>query len=172
MYSYFRTSQLNDLFQSFVKMVTILNQYQRKKDERGRLLTELEDVETAIHIMFESIVLKVDELDGSLRQFYEKLKSFVSKKSRGYGFTRFEIRDATGVGKTQQHHYINQLVALEYVQQNGFANRGFTYKIVHWDNYSGLRDRIKNHLSSQLAALGPERHGTPDRTPASATVSG
>jgi DNA primase len=162
--------RLNDLFQSFVKMVTIINQYQRSQDERKRLITAIEDVETAIHIMFESIVLKVDELDGSLRQFYEKLKAYTSKKSRGYEFTRFEIREATGVGKTQQHHYINQLVALAYVQQNGFANRGFTYKIVHWDNYSAIRDRIKNHLTSQLEALGPERQRTPERTPALATV--
>lgn len=161
--------RLNDLFQSFVKMVTITNQYQRKKDAKGRLQTELEDVETAIHIMFESIVLKVDELDGSLRQFYEKLKTFVSKKSRGYEFTRFEVREATGVGKTQQHHYLNQLVTLEYVQQNGFANRGFIYKIVHWDNYSALRERIKNHLTSQLQALLPERQRTPERTPEPAT---
>ncbi len=58
--------RLIDLFQSFVKMVTILNQYQRKQDERKRLITEIEDIETAVAVMFESIVLKVDELDGSL----------------------------------------------------------------------------------------------------------
>jgi DNA primase len=56
--------RLNDLFQSFVKMVTILHQYQRKKDNRGRLITELADIEIAVNILFESIVLKVDELDG------------------------------------------------------------------------------------------------------------
>ena len=134
-------------------MITILNQYQRKRDERKRLITEIEDVETAIHIMFESIILKVDELDGSLRQFYEKLKSFIDKKGKHYEFTRFEIREASGVGKTQQHHYINQLISLEYIQQNGFANRGFTYKIVHWDNYTALRDRIKNHLTAQLETI-------------------
>jgi len=39
----------------------------------------LEDVEIAIDIMFDSIVLKVDELDGSLRQFYEKLKEHIQK---------------------------------------------------------------------------------------------
>ena len=145
--------RLNDLFQSFVKMVTILNQYQRKKDQRGRLITELSDMETAIDILFESIVLKVDELDGSLRQFYEKLKSHVEKKSKSYEFTRFEVKDITGLGKTQQHHYLNQLIELEYVQQFGFANRGFKYKIVHWDNYTALRERIKKALQSQLDNL-------------------
>jgi DNA primase len=145
--------RLNDLFQSFVKMVTILNQYQRKKDQRGRLITELDDMQTAIDILFESIVLKVDELDGSLRQFYEKLKSHVEKKSKQYEFTRFEVKEATGLSKTQQHYYLNQLIELEYVQQFGFANRGFKYKIVHWDNYTAMRERIRKNLQSQLDNL-------------------
>lgn len=145
--------RLNDLFQNFIKMVTLLNQYQRKKTEHGKLIAEIEDVETAIEIMFESIVLKVDELDGSLRQFYEQIKSFIEKKSKGYEFNRFEVREATGLGKTQQHHYLTRLTELEYVQQNGFANRGFRYKIVHWDNYKTLRDRIKNNLKDQLEKL-------------------
>jgi hypothetical protein len=157
--------RLNDLFISFVKMITVLNQYQRRKDDRGRLITEIEDLETAIAIMFESIVLKVDELDGSLRQFFESLKTFVAKKSRQYEFTRFEVREATGTGKTQQHHYISKLLELEYLQQYGFANRGFKYKIVHWDNYTALRERIKNHLMQQIEKLKAEHHGTPDRTP-------
>lgn len=145
--------RLNEMYQGLVKVITVINQYQRKKNEQGKLLTEIEDIETAVHIMFESIVLKVDELDGSLRQFYEKLKSFVLKKGKTYEFTRFEVREATGVGKTQQHYYINQLVNLCYVQQLGFANRGFTYKIVYWDDYEAFRERIKQDLLKQIEAL-------------------
>jgi energy-coupling factor transporter ATP-binding protein EcfA2 len=145
--------RLNDLFQSFIKMITVINQYQRRKDEKGRLITEIQDIETAIDIMFESIVLKVDELDGSLRQFYEKLKTYVEKRGKNTGFSRFEVREATGLGKTQQHHYINKLLELEYLQQYGFANRGFTYKIVYWDNYSKLREAIKQNLQTQLYDL-------------------
>ena len=36
------------------------------------ITTETEDLLTANEIMFDSIFLKVDELDGSLRQFYEE----------------------------------------------------------------------------------------------------
>ena len=66
--------RLNELYQSFVKQITLLNQYQRKQDKQGRLITEKEDLQMACDILFESILLKVDELDGSLRQFFEKLK--------------------------------------------------------------------------------------------------
>ena len=145
--------RLNEMYQGLVKVITVINQYQRKKNEKGKLLTEIEDIETAVHIMFESIVLKVDELDGSLRQFYEKLKTFVLKKGKTYEFTRFEVREATGVGKTQQHYYLNRLVNLCYVQQLGFANRGFTYKIVYWDDYEAFRERIKQNLLKQIEAL-------------------
>ena len=103
--------------------------------------------------MFESILLKVDELDGALRQFYEKLKTFVDKQGRQYEFTRFEVRQATGVSKTQQHHYITRLVQLEYIQEYGFKNRGLKYKIAYWDNMAAVRAKIKDSLSNQLQAL-------------------
>jgi hypothetical protein len=145
--------RLNEMYQGLVKVITVINQYQRKKNAQNKLLTEIEDIEMAVHIMFESIVLKVDELDGSLRHFYEKLKNFVLKKGKSYEFTRFEVREATGIGKTQQHYYINQLVNLCYVQQLGFANRGFTYKIVYWDDYEAFRERIKKNLLTQIEIL-------------------
>lgn len=145
--------RLNELYQSFVKQITLLNQYQRKQDKQGRLITEKEDLQIACEILFESILLKVDELDGSLRQFFEKLKTFVEKKNREYEFNRFEVREATGVSKTQQHYYIQKLLQLEYLKQYGFANRGFKYKIVYWDNIAGLRAKIKDNLTNQLNEL-------------------
>jgi len=145
--------RLNELYQSFVKQITLLNQYQRKQDKQGRLITEKEDLQTACDILFESILLKVDELDGSLRQFFERLKTFVEKKGRDYEFNCFEVREATGVSKTQQHYYIQKLVELEYLRQSGFANRGYKYKIAYWDNISGTRARIKDQLQNQLNIL-------------------
>ncbi len=146
--------RLNDLFQSYVKQITLLNQFQRDKDKYGRLITAKEDVETAIEIMFDSIILKVDELDGSLRNFYEKLKSYVLSKGKGYEFTRLEIRQALKVSKTQQHSYMNQLLELEYIQQvGGHVNRGFKYKIQYWDNNEKLRNDIREYLNTQLGDL-------------------
>ena len=61
------------MYQAVIKQVTFINQYQREV-KNGFLITEIEDIEQATEVLFESIVLKVDELDGSLRQFYEKIK--------------------------------------------------------------------------------------------------
>jgi len=153
--------RLNDLFQSFVKMITILNQYQRGTDERKRLVTEIEDVETAVAVMFESIVLKVDELDGSLRQFYEGLKTWLQKQYNGHHktteFTLREVRHALKTSKMQVFRYFNDLQQLEYVKQNGgYANRGFTYKILYWDDYAAMREKIKSYLNDQVNRLKSE----------------
>lgn len=150
--------RLNDLFQGFVKMVTIINQYQRKQDAKGRLITQVEDIETAIAVMFESIVLKVDELDGSLRQFYEGLKHYLQKQYKDkYKTAEFglrEIRQAMKVSKTQVFRYTGDLMRLEYLQQcGGYMNKGFTYRVSYWDNYQGMREKIRQHLDAQVKSL-------------------
>jgi len=148
--------RLNELYQSFVRQITLLHQYQRQRDGRGRVVSTVADLQAACDILFESIVLKVDELDGSLRQFFEQLKSYVQSKGKEYEFNRFEVRKVGGLGRTQQHYYIRRLVELEYLRQHGFANRGFKYKIAHWDNMEILRNRIKSDLEKQLNELKQE----------------
>jgi 5S rRNA maturation endonuclease (ribonuclease M5)/energy-coupling factor transporter ATP-binding protein EcfA2 len=146
--------RLNDLFQSYVKQITLLNQFQRKKDYQGRLITDKVDVTTAIEIMFDSIILKVDELDGSLRDFYEKLKSYVLSKSKEYEFTRREIRTETRVSNTQLHRFMKHLLDLEYLYlSSGYDNKGHKYKVAYWDNMEVLRKKIKDDLNTQLSQL-------------------
>lgn len=150
--------RLNGLYQAFVKAITLMHQYQRKKDERGRLISEKEDLQVAAEILFESILLKVDELDGSLRQFYERLKQYIKTKGNShhesYEFGQREVRQALQVSKTQLHRYLHDLEQLEYIRQSGgYANRGFNYKVLYWDNIQALRSKVKRHLQGQLDQL-------------------
>jgi DNA primase len=150
--------RLNGLYQAFVKAITLMHQYQRKKDERGRLISEKEDLQAAAEILFESILLKVDELDGSLRQFYERLKLYIKTKGNGhhesYEFGQREVRQSLHVSKTQLHRYLHDLEQLEYIRQSGgYANRGFNYKVLYWDNVQVMRSKVKRHLQGQLDQL-------------------
>lgn len=146
--------RLNDLYLSFVKQITLLNQYKRKKDGQGRLITEIQDLKTANEIMFDSIVLKVDELDGSLRSFYEKLKGYVQEKGKDYEFSQREIRHAMRVSKTGCQNYIGSLLELEYIHQTYTGQRNtYHYKIAYWDSLEALREKIKKHLDDQLEKL-------------------
>ena len=144
--------RLNEMYQAVIKQVTFLNQYQRKLTNNNQLITEIEDIEQATEILFESIVLKVDELDGSLRQFFERLKKYVKNDSQE--FILRDIRQELNISKTQIFRYIQNLTELEYIKQTGgFANKGIKYKICYWDNYQKLRAEIKDYLMNQIENL-------------------
>ena len=144
--------RLNELYQSFVKQITLLNQYQRKQDKQGRLITETEDLQTACEILFESIVLKVDELDGSLRQFFERLKSHLKDKEQE--FTQREIRQMLNISKAQCSRFFNHLQEMEYITAKYSGNqRKVCYKVDYWDNYAKVRTQIKDDLMNQIAGL-------------------
>jgi len=140
--------RLNEMFQSIIKQITIIHQYQRETNDNF-LITEIEDIENAVEILFESIILKIDELDGSLRQFFEKLKKSFEQRE----FNRFEAMEITGFKKTQLQFYLNELVRLEYLKQIGFANKGFKYKISYNDNIQRVRKELKESFAKQLERL-------------------
>jgi DNA primase len=109
----------------------------------------------ATEVLFESIVLKVDELDGSLRQFFERLKKYVKNDSEE--FILRDIRQNLNISKTQIFRNIQTLLELEYIKQvGGFSNKGIRYKISYWDNYQKLRTEIKDFLMIQIDQLRQE----------------
>lgn len=145
--------RLNSQFQNFVSQIAILHQYQRKTDAQGRLIATKEDIKFAVDIFFNSIIIKVDELDKSTRQFFENLKGYVKSQKNGstHRFTIREIRHKLNVSKTSAFRYMQLLQELEYIQAiEGSVNRGFKYVVGYWDNMEKLKDRIKKDLNKQL----------------------
>jgi DNA primase len=144
--------RLNEMYQAVIKQVTFLNQHQRQLTKDNQLVTQIEDIEQATEILFESIILKVDELDGSLRQFFERLKKYVKDKENI--FTQREIRQELNISKTQLQRFINSLLELEYIKyKGGFSNKGLKYQVDYWDNYSKIRIEIKDFLMKQIDTL-------------------
>ena len=143
------------LYLHFIEIITVLHQYQRERTGDQKLITEKQDCQIAKDLLFECIMLKMDELDGSLRQFFERLKEYVSKQSSSaYEFTQREIRGALHVKKTQLSYYINELQNLEYIQQvSSHINKGNRYKVQHFDNYRKMREEVKSYLQKQIDAL-------------------
>lgn len=164
-----KVRRLNEMYQSVIKQVTFLNQYQRRVTADNKLITEIEDIEQATEILFESIILKVDELDGSLRQFFERLKKYV--KSEGQEFILRDVRQHLNVSKTQVFRYIQTLTELEYIKQKGgYANKGLKYQISYWDNYQKIRAEIKDFLMLQIQQLKSENQTAPSK-PKNKTLS-
>lgn len=148
--------RLNEQFQDFICQITLLHQYQRKTDTHGRLITSKEDVQMAVELFFSAIILKVDELDASTRQFFDGVKAFVKVQDKGttYKFTQLEVRQHLKLGKTTAHKYMTILQQLEYIQAvEGSASKGFKYVVSHWDNLSKTKESIKADLNNQLNNL-------------------
>ena len=145
--------RLNELYLCFVRQVALLNQYQRSKDKRGRIIAEPADLRSACEILFEAIVLKVDELDGSLRQFYERLKVYAEKSDRPE-FTQREIRQAMHLSKAQCSRFFAQLQYAEYITSKYSGNlRQVCYRIDCRDDYERLRRELKEGLEGQIEAI-------------------
>jgi DNA primase len=150
-----KVRRLNEMYQAVIKQVTFLNQHQRQLTKDNQLITEIEDIEQATEVLFESIVLKVDELDGSLRQFFERLKKYV--KNTDTPFTQREIRQELNISKTQLQRFINSLLELEYIKyKGGFSNKGLKYVVDYWDNHQKLRTEVKDFLIKQIEVLKKE----------------
>lgn len=148
--------RLNSQFQNFVSQITILYQYQRKTDDKGRLIATKEDIQKAVEIFFSSIVIKVDELDKSTRQFFERLKGYVKNQPNGttHRFCVREVRQGLNMSKTSSFKYFQILQELEYIQAvEGSVNKGFKYVIGYWDNMEKLKAKIKEDLNKQLQEL-------------------
>jgi DNA primase len=147
--------RLNGLYLALAKQITLLHQYQRKRDSYGRLISTVEDLKLANEVMFDAIVLKADELHGPLRSFYEKLKGYIQKAAgehaQKYTFRQREVRQALRLSRSGAAGFIRELLEMEYVQiSSGSEHRGYHYQVSYWDDNEALRSRIKAYLSSQL----------------------
>ena len=71
----------------------------------------------------------------------------VDKNMKSYALNGFK--------KTQLQYYINQLVQLEYIKQYGHGNKGYKYKIFHFDDIQSVRKKLKDHFIKQIQQLKP-----------------
>lgn len=148
--------RLNNQLKQFVEQITYLHQYQRARDERGRILTTKEDIKTGIDLFFECLWLKVDELPPAVRTFYEKLKSYVEGKTNQEEsevvFNQRELRSKLLVSRSALHRYIKTLLEMEYIKVvRGSANKGYGYAVRHFDNEKELKQILISGLQTNIS---------------------
>ena len=148
--------RLNEQLNYFITAVTLLHQYQRETNDEGKLVTTVKDITEAVEIMFESIILKRDDLDSSTRQFYDELQAFVQLKKKGtasFKFLQREVREYLGRSKANTSKYLRLLTELEYVKATGNANKGFVYEVVYDADMASVRTKVKESLHKQIQEL-------------------
>ena len=149
--------RLNGFFNGLVAQITWLHQLQRERDSRGRLVSTQEDVKLGIELFLDALMWKIDELDGSLRSFYERLKTYVRCKGgeqyAGYCFGQREVRMSLRISKSQLQRYLHDLLDLEYIYMTSqHKGKGYRYEIAWWDDMELMRERVRNQLRRQLEA--------------------
>lgn len=148
----------NAHYHELIKTITWLHQYQRRRDDRGRLITEKADIVIANRLIVGALVSKMDDLDGSLRHFFERLKTHVKeaggKEYRSYVFGRKELRERLRISKSQQHRYLCDLEELDYIRRtSGTAYGGFRYRVEVWDDAQAERQKVTSYLAAQIEQL-------------------
>lgn len=150
--------RLNDLYQRLVAQVVMLHQHQRERNARGRVIATKADLRLACDLMFESVVMKIDDLPVDLRRFYEQLKHWVAARAGNEeSFGRREMRQDLRLSRASQHRMITGLVAFERIAVAGSGARGAArYRLSDPDYYAASRKRVHEDLMGQIENLGSD----------------
>ena len=142
--------------------IAFLRQMQKpvkQMTEEGRAYDYIEvalrDIALANELALEILGKTLDELSGPSRRLLLLIKDLVTAKARerheqtpGVLFTRRELREFTRWSDYQIHHYLNQLVALEYlVPVAGRNGRQYQYRLM-WEGQGKEGERFVLGLKS------------------------
>jgi hypothetical protein len=165
--------RMNHLFQSLIKQVSLFHQYQRKRDSKGRIIAQKEDIQIAADMLLGAMVMENDEIEPGLRKFFDDIKEYIQnkagKKANASWFTLRELRRELDVSRSACFRYISELHRLAYIERTGYANKGLRYKISYWDDTEKNRKQMKEKINEQLKTIGIPQENTPFGTPEPAT---
>jgi DNA primase len=153
----FKPLRTNSHYLVTIETITFYHQYQRelKTDETtGELYIEttLEDIEWANKLLRDVLLAKADELNQTLRNFYETLKYYVKASGKGVFYSK-EIREKLRMNPMTVNRYTRELENRNFIKRTGGNKKaGFEYEITNWEEYSQLQSNI-NALDEVLNNL-------------------
>jgi hypothetical protein len=164
----FKKLRTNMHYLKLIEIITFYHQHQRtiyKNKEGARCInTTLEDIYWANYLVKDVLLKKSDELNGTLREFFEDLKSLVQqKKTDNKSFYAKEVREYYRMNPMRVNRYLNDLEMRSYINRTG-GNRktGFEYEITNWKEYEQLKDginlldKILDEIKAKEKAACPE----------------
>jgi DNA primase len=144
----FKKLRTNMHYLKLIEIITFYHQHQRtiykNKDGARCINTTLEDIYWANYLVKDVLLKKSDELNGTLREFFEDLKILVQqRKKENKSFYAKEVREYYRMNPMRVNRYLNDLEMRSYINRTG-GNRktGFEYEITNWKEYEQLKDGI------------------------------
>ncbi len=151
-------TRLQDLLLGLIDVITFIHQLQRKRDNKGRLITEIQDVQLALDLTIDMFFYKADELSKSNRIFLEELKGILKEKSDDE-LTKIEFKvedvlDKTNSGNSSIYRKIKLLQEKGLIIQIGGNQRiGNIYRLLFDDEFENKKVFIKQQLFSVMTKI-------------------
>ena len=146
---------------SFIEAITFYHQYQREQlaeKDSGEVYIEStpQDVENGFIYLQDVLFRKSDELNGAVRNFYEKLKIIVEKtevteENQTRKFKVSDIRNYLKLSPRSIQIYFRTLAEYQYLQVVGGKQRtGYEYELLSAPNETELQKEIATHIKVVL----------------------
>ena len=142
----FKKLRTNQHYISLIKAITFLYQHQLKiqKDDYGKpfIETNLEHIELANNLFKDNLLRKSDELNGSQRSFFERLKIQLKKENKTSFFAK-EIRQNMRLHPMTLKRQLDTLCKYGFVcQVSDNKKKGYEYEILAWEEYTFLQNEM------------------------------
>lgn len=149
---------------SFIEAITFYHQHQREQlveKESGEVYIEStpQDVENGFMYLQDVLFRKSDELNGAVRNFYEKLKIIVEKieVTEENQIRKFKVSDIKKHLKLTPRSiqiYFKTLAEYQYLQVVGGKQRtGYEYELLSAPSEMELQKEIDEHLKIVLGSI-------------------
>jgi hypothetical protein len=144
----FKPRRTMQILLSFIETITFYEQYNRKTNESGAVISTVEDIELAFDLLKETLFRKSDELSGACRNFYEKLQQQVGEEV----FYSRQMREQFRMNPSNLKRYMIELTNYGYVKiVGGSAYKGYEYQINR--EKPNLKSSIDRQIESIMIAI-------------------
>lgn len=140
---------------SFIEAITFYHQYQRIQltdESTGEIYIETEpsDIVNGFKYLRDVLFRKSDELNGAVRNFYEKLVVQVSKLEQAK-FKISAVRSEIKIPPRTIQHYIKVLIEYGYMERvGGKSATGYEYEIITQKSKIELEKAIEQHINEVM----------------------
>ncbi|MFO0478182.1 MAG: hypothetical protein ACK50L_05320 [Bacteroidota bacterium] len=138
-----------------IEAITFYHQYQREQTadkETGEVQIETHpnDIENGFKYLKNVLFRRSDELNGAVRDFYEKLKEITEKNE----LQKFKVSDIRGHIKLTPRsiqQYLKELLEYGYLHITGGKQRlGYEYEILSGTSEKALQQSIEEHIKKVM----------------------
>ncbi len=141
---------------NFIEAITFYNQYQREQTAdqstgEVQIETHPNDIEWGFKLLSDVLFRKSDELSGAVRDFYEWLQNWNSKRETP-GFLANEVRQENKMHPRTLNRYLQELIEYGYIEITGGKKQrtGYIYTLTPINERKALEERINSQIKTVM----------------------